>query len=259
MPNGADKAAEIRLKAFDSVSEWSKHITTIASATLVLSATFIKDIISGHVVHQGYLSWSWGLLLCSIISSAGVLGSLIACLNKGEPGQLDVYSPSIIITAVSQVVLFGVGMGLFICFVSANLSIAGTTARGVQPPASTKPTLALRLEQAQDAYFDDDKSEIRKDAEVSLTRDAELLKKLFQEFPDATVFVEGHCDDRGTAEYNIVLGYRRARVVRQFLVRFGIPSDKLKAVSCGKEEPQCIDRNEQCRQRNRRVHMSGSG
>src|SRR5258706_15750360 len=99
MPNEEDPAVKLRLKAFDSVSEWSKQITTIASASLVLSATFIKDILAGHTVHSGYLWTSWVLLLLTIIAGVFVLGALAARLNSGDPGKLDVYSSSIIATA----------------------------------------------------------------------------------------------------------------------------------------------------------------
>src|SRR5262245_21985247 len=106
----------ISLKAFDMVSEWSRHITTIASATLVLSATFIKDIISGSATSIGMLTWAWITLLLSILAGVFVLGSLTASLNKHK---LDVYAWGIKITAIFQVVLFLGGISLFIWFVYA--------------------------------------------------------------------------------------------------------------------------------------------
>jgi peptidoglycan-associated lipoprotein len=68
--------------------------------------------------------------------------------------------------------------------------------------------------------------------------------------------VEGHCDDRGSAEYNLGLGDRRASSAKDFLVQLGIPADRLKTISYGKERPQCTDENESCWQKNRRAHFS---
>ncbi|HTS50819.1 MAG TPA: peptidoglycan-associated lipoprotein Pal [Bryobacteraceae bacterium] len=127
------------------------------------------------------------------------------------------------------------------------------------PPANTGPRLSsseLLQQQAQDAYFDYDKSDIRSDARDALTRDATLLKQIFAQDPQFTVVVEGHCDERGSAEYNLALGDRRASSARDFLVQLGVPSDRLKTISYGKERPQCTEANESCWQRNRRAHLS---
>src|SRR6476661_6739054 len=106
MANEEDPATTLRLKAFDSVSDWSKQITTIASATLVLSATFVKDLLSGHTIHSCYLWTSWVLFLLSIVVGVAVLGTLVAPLNRGDQTQLDVYSPSIWGAALFQIGLF---------------------------------------------------------------------------------------------------------------------------------------------------------
>jgi peptidoglycan-associated lipoprotein len=109
--------------------------------------------------------------------------------------------------------------------------------------------------EVQDAYFDFDKSDIREDARATLTRNADALRRIFQEFPAATVVIEGHCDERGSAEYNMGLGDRRATAAKEFLVQLGVPADKLRTVSYGKERPQCTESNEECWQKNRRVHF----
>jgi len=114
----------------------------------------------------------------------------------------------------------------------------------------------LLTTEVQDAYFDYDKSDIREDARTALTRDAEGLKKVLAEIPEAVVVVEGHCDERGSAEYNIGLGDRRATAAKEFLTQLGVPADKLKTVSYGKERPVCTESNEECWQRNRHVHFS---
>ena len=68
--------------------------------------------------------------------------------------------------------------------------------------------------------------------------------------------VEGHCDERGSAEYNLGLGDRRASSAKDFLVQLGVPADRLKTISYGKERPQCTESGESCWQKNRRAHFS---
>ncbi len=108
----------------------------------------------------------------------------------------------------------------------------------------------------QDAYFDYDKSDIRSDARDVLNKDAAALKAILADFPSASIVVEGHCDERGSAEYNLGLGDRRATAAKDFLVQLGVPGDRLKTISYGKERPQCTESNETCWQRNRRAHFS---
>ena len=75
-------------------------------------------------------------------------------------------------------------------------------------------------------------------------------------WPQTMIRVDGHCDERGSAEYNLALGAMRAESAREFLVRQGIPSKILKTISYGKERPQCVDQNESCWQKNRRAHLA---
>jgi peptidoglycan-associated lipoprotein len=125
------------------------------------------------------------------------------------------------------------------------------------PPAAPQRTLTDRLSSdLQDAYFDYDKSDIRSDAQATLTQDATALKSILADFPNASILVEGHCDDRGSAEYNLGLGDRRASSAKDFLVQLGVPADKLKTISYGKERPVCTEETESCWQKNRRVHFS---
>jgi peptidoglycan-associated lipoprotein len=124
------------------------------------------------------------------------------------------------------------------------------------PPADKKP-LTSRLEtEITDAYFDYDSSDIREDARNALTRDADALKAILRDFPNNSLVVEGHCDERGSAEYNLGLGDRRATAAKEFLAQLGIPADRLKTISYGKERPQCADSNEACWQKNRRAHFA---
>jgi peptidoglycan-associated lipoprotein len=127
------------------------------------------------------------------------------------------------------------------------------------PPPARGPTISgvdLLTREAQDAYFDYDKSELREDARQAMTRDAELLKRIFAADPSFSVAIEGHCDERGSAEYNLGLGDRRATAAKEFLVQLGVPADRLTTISYGKDRPVCTEENEECYQRNRRAHLS---
>jgi len=140
---------------------------------------------------------------------------------------------------------------------TATVNVTTPTPPPPPPPAKPKRTISEILSQdVQDAYFDYDKSNIREDARTALSRDSDVLKKLFTDNPGLSVVVEGHADERGSAEYNLGLADRRATASKEFLVELGVGSDRLKPVSYGKERPQCTDSNEQCWQMNRRAHFS---
>ena len=102
-----------------------------------------------------------------------------------------------------------------------------------------------------DAYFDLDSSSIRDDGKASLTANATWLKR----WANTRINVEGHCDERGTAEYNLGLGERRAAAVKAYLVELGVPVDRVVIVSKGKETPFCTESAEACWQQNRRGHF----
>ena len=109
---------------------------------------------------------------------------------------------------------------------------------------------------AQDVYFDYDKNEIRADGRDTLTKDADVIKRILTADPSFTITIEGHCDERGSEEYNLALGDRRALAVKEFLVQLGVPEGRLKTISFGKERPVCTDENEGCYQKNRRGHLA---
>jgi peptidoglycan-associated lipoprotein len=126
-------------------------------------------------------------------------------------------------------------------------------------PAPAPPAVSpaeMLAKQVQDIHFDYDKSEIRPEDQPILQADATALKTIFSMDNNFVVTIEGHCDERGSAEYNIGLGDRRAAATRDALVALGIPADKLKTVSYGKERPLCTDPVEDCYARNRRAHFS---
>jgi peptidoglycan-associated lipoprotein len=109
-----------------------------------------------------------------------------------------------------------------------------------------------------DAYFDYDKSDIRSDAEGTLRSNGDALKRIFSAHADARVVIEGHCDERGTSEYNLALGDRRASAARDFILNLGVPTGRLSTISYGKERPQCSESEESCWQRNRRAHFAAA-
>lgn len=127
------------------------------------------------------------------------------------------------------------------------------------PPPPAQPRISgadMLSREAKDAYFDYDKSDIRDDARTALTADADLLKRIFAADPTFSVVVEGNCDERGSAEYNLGLGDRRATSARDFLVQLGVPADRLRTISYGKDRPVCTEANEDCYQRNRHAHLA---
>ena len=137
---------------------------------------------------------------------------------------------------------------------------ARVTVRAPPPPPPPPPPTATAGEvldgSVRDVFFDYDKSDIRSDGESALRSNADGLKKFFNDFTTNRVVVEGHCDERGTNEYNLALGDRRATTARDFLVNLGVPAGKLTTISYGEERPQCTSEDENCWQRNRRAHFS---
>jgi len=115
-----------------------------------------------------------------------------------------------------------------------------------------QPTLEQDFNQnVHDVYFDYDGYNVRGDAQQTLQGDAQWLKA----HPNAKVTIEGHCDERGSTEYNLTLGDNRARSVRDALAQMGVNSSQLNVISFGKEKPFCTESNEQCWQQNRRGHF----
>jgi peptidoglycan-associated lipoprotein len=122
------------------------------------------------------------------------------------------------------------------------------------PPVvkSAEPTIQQLFDhEVKDAYFDYDKADVRTDARDALTQTAQFLRS----YPQVKVVIEGHCDERGSTEYNLALGDRRAAAAKQFLASLGISADRMETVSYGKERPFCSASNELCWQQNRRAHI----
>jgi peptidoglycan-associated lipoprotein len=98
-------------------------------------------------------------------------------------------------------------------------------------------------------YFDFDSSAVREDGRATLNKQAAWLKQ-YTNYP---ITIEGHCDERGTREYNLALGERRANSVRQYLIAQGLPADRIKTISYGKERPEVVGSDEGAWARNRRA------
>jgi len=116
------------------------------------------------------------------------------------------------------------------------------------PPTKNEPTFD---QEVRDAYFDFNKADIRADAREALNRTANFLRS----YPQIKVTIEGHCDERGSTEYNLGLGDRRASATKNYLVSLGISADRISTVSFGKEKPFCQESSEACWQQNRRGHF----
>ncbi len=126
-----------------------------------------------------------------------------------------------------------------------------------QPPptqAEAPPSLtdeALFAQSVKDVYFDYDKADIRGDQQSSVQSDMLFLNQ----HPSINFTIEGHCDERGSTEYNLALGDQRATAVKNALTTAGISAGRIKTISYGKEKPFCSESNEACWQQNRRGHL----
>lgn len=127
--------------------------------------------------------------------------------------------------------------------VTVNMPVAKST------PSVSEQDLFAR--DVKDVYFDYDKANIR----PSEARKTEGDVAFFQEHPDVKFLIEGHCDDRGSEEYNIALGTSRAETVKHDLIQHGVKPDRIQTISYGKEKPFCSQDNEDCWQKNRVDHI----
>ncbi|MBI1796766.1 MAG: peptidoglycan-associated lipoprotein Pal [Candidatus Eisenbacteria bacterium] len=125
------------------------------------------------------------------------------------------------------------------------------------PPPAPMPTIEapqvtkIGSGDLQPAFFDLDSYTLREDARASLDKDAKLLR----DHPNVTITVEGHCDERGTTEYNQALGEKRAQAARDYLVGAGIAAARVEIISYGKEKPFAQGHDESAWQQNRRAHL----
>ena len=136
---------------------------------------------------------------------------------------------------------------------SATARVTVNAAPPPPPPAATSNASDEELfgQNVKDVYFDYDKSDVRGDQQSAIQADVAFL----QQHTNINFSIEGHCDERGSTEYNLALGDSRASSVKNALVGAGISADRIKTVSFGKEKPFCTESNETCWQQNRRGHF----
>ena len=132
---------------------------------------------------------------------------------------------------------------------------ARVTVTAAAPPVVSAPSASdqeLFARSVKDIYFDYDKYDVRPADQPTLQADAAFLKS----HPNIRFTIEGHCDERGSTEYNLALGDNRASSVKQALVNLGVPASSIKTISYGKEKPACNEHTEACWQQNRRAHFA---
>jgi len=132
---------------------------------------------------------------------------------------------------------------------SARVTVNAKVAQAMSPSPSDEDLFARNV---RDVLFDYDKADIRQDQTPTAQTDAAFLLQ----HPSIKVVVEGHCDDRGSEEYNLALGTSRAESLKRDLLQQGVPADRVKTISYGKEKPFCTQDNDQCWQQNRVDHFS---
>jgi peptidoglycan-associated lipoprotein len=123
-------------------------------------------------------------------------------------------------------------------------------------PANQRVEIDKLLALLEDALFDYNEATIRPDASAALRDNLSIVREILAGYPADKLLIEGHADERGSSEYNIALGNRRARAAQEFLVAMGTPGTQLSVISLGEERPVCTDQNENCWQQNRRAHIS---
>ena len=119
------------------------------------------------------------------------------------------------------------------------------------PPPAKEPFTPVLFSVLGDVFFDLDESTVRNDARPLLQKNAEWLKR----WSSVRFTIQGHCDERGSGEYNLALGDRRANAVKAYLISLGVPADRIAVVTRGKESPFCQEQSEGCWQQNRRGHF----
>ena len=157
-------------------------------------------------------------------------------------------------------------IGFAIVAGSLLLTACSSTKEEAPPPVTTTNPSSIKPGSAEDfrvnvgdtVLFDLDQHSVRSDAQGILQKQAAWLKQ----YPSVRLMVEGHCDERGTREYNLALGDRRAYAVKEFLVSLGVDAARLQTKSYGKERPVCAESDDSCWQQNRRgysVISAGAG
>jgi peptidoglycan-associated lipoprotein len=129
------------------------------------------------------------------------------------------------------------------------------TAPSRYPNAATRARIDELIGRIQDAYFNYNQHTLRADAVSTLNADSKELATIMNQYPDYKLTIQGYCDERGSAEYNLALGEARAKAAKDYLVSVGVSPNQLNTVSFGKEKQLCDEHDEACWQKNRRVHI----
>ena len=189
---------------------------------------------------KGTISWKWAVLVLSVAALVAVgCAKKQTMKSEGAPG-----APEAAVTPAPP----AVGEAPVMEAPPAPVAVAPAT-----PPAAA-PGVAVteeKMSQFDDVRFDFDKSEVKEDGRKTCQVVADYLKKN----PMAKFLIEGHCDERGTSEYNMALGDRRATAVMNYLVSLGVPKAALSTVSFGKEKPLDPGHDEGAWEKNRRAHF----
>jgi len=133
----------------------------------------------------------------------------------------------------------------------ATARVTVTASPPSPPPEVTPSDEELFARSVQDVFFDYDSFQLRPEAQQQLAADAQFLNQK----PNLRFLIEGHCDERGSIEYNLTLGDSRANAARQALAQLGVSESRMRVISYGKEKPFCTESSEACWQQNRRAHF----
>ncbi|MEO8028987.1 MAG: OmpA family protein [Bryobacteraceae bacterium] len=190
-----------------------------------------------------------------IVLSVLALGSTVAC-HKATP----VAAKSVPVTPSSSASTPAPKMTANRAAGSTAAAAKSTTspARGTKMTDEDRMTLTQRLAKLDDALFDYNKATIREDAMTALHGDVDVIKEILSRYPAQKLRIEGYADERGSSEYNLGLGDRRAAATKEFLQTLGIPVGQLTVISFGEERPVCTTSTEECWQKNRRTHITAA-
>ncbi len=187
------------------------------------------------------------------MSLAGVL-SIAAC-HKAVPVAAARPAPT---TAVAAAPAPAPSATPRAAAVNVRPSQAVQSGRSATMTPQERATLNERLARLEDALFDYDKATIRSDASTVLKDDVGVIRDILANYPSQKLVIEGNADERGSSEYNLALGDKRARAAEEFLTTMGIPDVQLTVISYGKDHPVCTDQTEACWQKNRRAHITAA-
>ncbi|MEO5926424.1 MAG: OmpA family protein [Bryobacteraceae bacterium] len=184
----------------------------------------------------------------------------MACAHRQVPiaGQTSLPVPVSVATTTAVPAPTAVRTAQAPAQAQQSAATQATSQRPVLMTPQDRQTLNQRLARLEDALFDYNKTTIRDDAQGALREDVTVIRDILVNYPAQKLLIEGHADERGSAEYNLALGDRRARTAEDFLSSMGIAKDQLHVVSYGEERPACTDLTEACWQKNRRAHITAA-